>query len=77
MIGIYNHVNNQSGGKEEGTLVTASNRVTFTLNSTLQEEKEQVLAIRTLEDIHKTIGDTVISLTGENKNKWALSLDGG
>lgn len=76
MIGLYNGVSASDAGNKKGNLVSASNRVTFILNSTLQEEKTQVLAIRTIEDNHKTVGDVVLALEGANKDKWALSLDG-
>ena len=74
MIGLYN--GSVEVGNQSGALVSSSNRVTFVLNSSLNEEKEQVLAIRTLEENHKTVGETVVALEGSSKAKWALSLDG-
>ena len=74
MIGLYN--GSVEVGNQSGALVSSSNRVTFVLNSSLNEEKEQVLAIRTLEENHKTVGETVVALEGASKAKWALSLDG-
>ena len=74
MIGLYN--GSVESGNQSGALVSSSNRVTFVLNSSLNEEKEQTLAIRTLEANHKTVGETVVSLEGSSKAKWALSLDG-
>ena len=74
MIGLYN--GSVEVGNQSGALVSSSNRVTFVLNSSLNEEKEQTLAIRTLEENHKTVGETVVALEGSSKAKWALSLDG-
>ena len=74
MIGLYNGTVNAN--TQDGKLVTASNKVTFILNSSLNEEKEQKLAIRTLEENHKTVGSTTLSFEGTNKDKWAFSLDG-
>lgn len=76
MIGLYNNVTAEDANTKNGNLVNSANKIVFTLNSTLAEEKEQCLAIRTLSDEHKTIGTTTVSLSGETANKWSLSLDG-
>ena len=75
MIGLYNNVTASDSGKQTGNLVTASNKLSFILNSSLNEEKSQAVAIRMLDDNHKSIGDVTLAFEGANKDKWAFSLD--
>ena len=75
MIGLYNNVTAEDAGKQTGELVTASNKLSFILNSSLNEEKSQAVSIRMLDDNHKSIGDVTLAFEGANKDKWAFSLD--
>lgn len=74
MIAIYNKVTKDDAGKKTGSVCNSANKITFVLNSSLQEEKSQALALR-CNDGFKTVGETQISIVG-NTSKWALSLDG-
>ena len=75
MIGLYNNVTANDAGKQTGDLVTASNKLSFILNSSLNEEKSQAIAIRMLDDNHKSVGEITLAFEGSNKDKWAFSLD--
>ena len=75
MIGLYNNVTANDAGQQTGNLVTASNKLSFILNSSLNEEKSQAVAIRMLDDNHKSVGDITLAFEGSNKDKWAFSLD--
>lgn len=75
MIGLYNNVTATDAGKQTGTLISSSNKLTMVLNSTLQEEKETTIAIRTIEAQHKTVGSTTLAFEGTNADKWAFSKD--
>lgn len=75
MIGLYNGVTSTDAGKQTGNLISSSNKLTMVLNSSLQEEKETAIAIRTIEENHKTVGSTVLAFEGTNANKWAFSKD--
>lgn len=75
MIGLYNNVTANDAGQQTGNLVTASNKLSFILNSSLNEEKSQAIAIRMLDDNHKSVGDITLAFEGSNKDKWAFSLD--
>ena len=74
MIGLYNNVSTSDSGKKTGDLITASNKLSFILNSSLNEEKHQAVAIRMLDDNHKSIGSTTLVFEGQNKDKWAFGL---
>ena len=76
MIGLYNGVTASDAGKKTGNLISTSNKLTLVLNSSLQEEKETPIAIRTIEENHKTVGETLLQFEGANSDKWAFSLDG-
>lgn len=75
MIGLYNGVTASDAGKQTGNLISSSNKLTLVLNSSLQEEKETPIAIRTIEANHKTVGSTTLAFEGTNKDKWAFSTD--
>ena len=70
MIGLYNNVNQDSGALE-GTLISASNRLTVTLNSSISEAKDIYVAIRMTTDDRKTIGATTLSFEGNKAAMWA------
>ena len=70
MIGLYNNVNQDSGALE-GTLISASNRLTVTLNSSISEAKDIYVAIRMTTDDRKTIGATTLSFEGNKASMWA------
>lgn len=72
MIGLYNNVTLTDAGKKTGNLVTSSNKLSFILNSSLNEEKTQAIAIRMLDDNHKSIGNVTLEFEGTNKDKWAF-----
>lgn len=72
MIGLYNNVTSLDAGKKTGDLVTSSNKLSFILNSSLNEEKSQAIAIRMLDDNHKSIGNITLAFEGTNKDKWAF-----
>lgn len=72
MIGLYNGVTSTDAGKKTGNLVTSSNKLSFILNSSLNEEKSQAIAIRMLDDNHKSIGNVTLAFEGTNKDKWAF-----
>ena len=74
MIGLYNHVTKEDAGKKTGDLITSSNKLSFILNSSNNEEGTQVCAIRMLDDNHKSIGDVTLSFEGTSKDKWAFGL---
>ena len=76
MIGLYNGVTSNDSGKLTGNLISSSNKLTMVLNSSLQEEKEVAIAIRTIEENHKTVGSTTLAFEGSNADKWAFSIDG-
>lgn len=76
MIGLYNGVTSNDSGKLTGNLINSSNKLTMVLNSSLQEEKEVAIAIRTIEENHKTVGSTTLAFEGSNADKWAFSTDG-
>ena len=70
MIGLYNNVNQDSGALE-GTLISASNRLTVTLNSSISEAKDIYVAVRMTTDDRKTIGATTLSFEGNKAARWA------
>ena len=70
MIGLYNNVNQDSGALE-GTLISASNRLTVTLNSSISEAKDIYVAVRMTTDDRKTIGATTLSFEGNKAAMWA------
>ena len=74
MIGLYNKVTKSDAGSKTGELITASNKLSFILNSSLNEEKTQAVAIRMLDDNHKSIGETTLSFEGANKERWAFGF---
>lgn len=75
MIGLYNGVTASDAGKTTGNLINTNNKLTLVLNSSLQEEKETAIAIRTIEANHKTVGSTTLAFEGTNADKWAFSKD--
>lgn len=74
MIGLYNNVTANDAGKQTGDLITSSNKLSFILNSSLNEEKSQAVAIRMLDDNHKSVGNITLAFEGSNKDKWAFGL---
>lgn len=73
MIGLYN--GSVQAGDQSGVLIDSANKLTLVLNSSLQEEKEATIAIRTIEAQHKTVGSTTLAFEGTNADKWAFSKD--
>lgn len=73
MIGLYTGVTANDKGQKTGKLISASNKLTVTLNSSIQESKEVLVAIRTISEEHKTIGSTTLAFEGVNADKWAFA----
>ena len=74
MIKLYNGVTQDDAGNTAGKEITESNKITFILNSSENQEDVQALAVR-CDEGYKTVSDIVISLEGDSKRFWALSLD--
>lgn len=73
MIGLYTGVTEEDKGKVTGNLVNSSNKITVTLNSSIQEMKDILVAIRTISEEHKTIGSTTLAFEGVNADKWCFA----
>lgn len=70
MIGLYNNVHQGSTG-QEGTLISASNRLTVTLNSSIEEAKDIYVGVRMTTDDRKTLGATTLAFEGMKAAMWA------
>ena len=73
MIGLYNNVTMLDAGKQTGTLISASNKLTVVLNSSLSEQKDIWVAIRTIAEDHKTVGATTLAFEGTHADKWSFA----
>lgn len=74
MIKLYNGVTADDRGTTNGREVTESNKITFVLNSSENQEDVQALAIR-CDEGYKTVSEITLELDGNSKRFWALSLD--
>lgn len=70
MIGLYNNVHQGSTG-QEGTLISASNRLTVTLNSSIEEAKDIYVGVRMTTDDRKSLGTTTFAFEGTKAAMWA------
>ena len=75
MITLYNKGSASDSGNKNGMEVSESNKVSFILNSSENQEDTQALAIR-CETGFKTVSPVIISLENTSREKWAFSKDG-